>query len=115
MTYEEAKEIIKNITYKPSNDRHGGWLHLHERKCSYKLLATISGPDSDSGPENLLISATLERSISKEQFASLSDFDFIRMIRNLIVEIETHEVDEFLKHKGYKVFDPHRSHPICLK
>ncbi len=107
MKFEEASEVIKNISYKPSNNIHGGWLHFNRLKEGlYKLSVKVTGPDSD-GSDSIAISATFEKIMPQWVLDSLTPYTFIKIIRKLILEAEEHEADEWLKYKNKKIFDPH--------
>lgn len=106
MKHHEVEEIVKKFKYKPGYVVGTQMLHGNEL-CLY-----VSGPTLDvrnfttEEPEHFDI-VTVMRNITITGWQTQDKGYIIEAIRNLIVGLEIHEVDEWLKYDGGNVTDPH--------
>lgn len=109
MLYSEALNVMKNITYKPSKVCNGGGIHLIEVKQKEQWIMRIGFYDDDSDGVVISVKAVYEKIIPYYFIHTMTPYGLLMIVRDLIHQYELHEADEFIKYKGKKVFDPHRT------
>lgn len=86
---------IADLGYKP------GWRFRRGGPGNRYLCIYAQTPDSNSPGRTR---------ITQHQFeipAGLDDRDWVRWVRHILIEVETHEVGEFLTVAGHRPFMPH--------
>lgn len=112
MTAREAHDLLSRVRYKP------GWrFYLEGRDGDYAgflrghdLMMVIEADVPDSRytgdpAECPLVSIRKPVSLS----LMIDGPHFLRWLRHQIIEMEVHELDEFLRYDGELVNDPHRA------
>lgn len=94
--YQELQELLNNFSYRPD------WEFFIE-ESRLRIRARVQDADS----HGKLI--PLQSAIQLPPYNALArGWDWIRWLRNELIKIETHELDEFFQINGVKVFDPHK-------
>lgn len=101
MTLTEAQQIIEGITYKIGTTVR--IIRSYNTDIIQLGVGTIK-PDVLTFKENPLINTI---TITPEYLVQMTEKDLIREIKYIIVRLELHEVDEWLKYKGVCVTNPH--------
>ena len=95
-------DLLNRLTYKP--ECKGIWLNILEISDHYVIKLELSVKCSDSGEP---IRTHYSQEYTKEVYEALTEKELLAEIRRIIILTETHEVDEWLKLDGIKIFDPH--------
>ena len=95
MTEEEAKELLKRITYKPS------YLFSIVTHSTDRLRITWSDVDSNSGKKQFMC---YEEII---YLAPMNASDLVHRLLRMLLAMAQHETCEFLKLDGIAPFNPH--------
>jgi hypothetical protein len=92
MTFDEAKQTLKILTYKP-----GFIIELNHSFGSFPELCTltISQENVPGNKEVRLYVADMDRST------------FVHRVFNELLNWERHEAGEFFRYDGVKIFNPH--------
>lgn len=101
MNYEQ---IIKGLTYKP------GWTLTYQRGmfCHW-LIISAQAPDARNPFE--VITFHVQKMIPENAFDTPEEF-INRWVKDIIIQIEMHEVREFLRYNGELVDDPHKTETV---
>ena len=107
MTWQEAVNLVKGITYKK------GWkielLPIHDDHA-FILAIKATHPDSQQWdrpePDRILISS--QQAIDLHRLHSMSAEDFCMIIRSIVLRMEAHEADEWLRFDGKQLNNPHK-------
>jgi DNA-binding LytR/AlgR family response regulator len=101
MTLTEAQNLVNQIQYKPnfvlSFLRSPNWNGVELR-----VYARV--PERDTLEEDSVLVRTV---YSEHVLAAFKEEDFVDQIYKMIQRVELHEVAEFFKVKGVRVYDPH--------
>lgn len=103
MEIEEAKAIFEKLTYKKHYRlifRENPW------NFSYEMVFTYMAPDADGlVPMDQQIVGRYE--IPIEQLKYLNRKAFLKLIHHNILQVELHEINEWLRIDGEFINDPH--------
>lgn len=100
--FARLQRILKDITYKP-----GSTLNASVHECG---LVTVVHTREVPSVDNPRYSTTicLSRQIGLWELDNMPDDVIVdSFIRHILVEVETHEINEWFKYKGKNVRDPH--------
>lgn len=103
MTLEEAQEILAGVEYKP-----GTYFSLHrdDQENIFRFNLAMHVQDVLE-PENKIL-VTQSSRWNAALIRGMSERQFCRMIRENFVGMEMHEVDEWFKLRGDRIYDPHK-------
>lgn len=104
MTFEKAREIVSNITYKP------GWsISIHENYGYYQFpVLTIDAEVRDSYDPSKIVSIRGTKTLSHSLIYDLTKMSLLQLIRQFIHQTEIHESDEWIRLNGEMIFNPHK-------
>lgn len=98
-------EFNKKISYKP-----GFWafhLMLNDKgddlrfRCDYKTVCSITGKE-------IKLDYYGKTKYKKSEVMDLTDEELLDAVRECLIEMETHELDEWFKYSNELVNDPHK-------
>lgn len=96
------KGILKNFTYKP------GWKFRLEDFGSFLVLCIDAEVPCTDEPGRM-INIRFRENFDPLVHRAMDERAWMRWLRERILDVEKHEIDEFFKVDGVKVFDPHRN------
>ncbi len=100
MTFDELKKVLGQITYKPGIQ----WNAIENRALiEFNIAAMVE--DADKFGDTILI--TQKNIWTPEWISFVDEQEVVLMVRNLFKKFEDHEVDEWFRFRGKKLFDPH--------
>lgn len=103
MTNERVSNLIRRVTYKP------GWsfsVKYAATSWDYgQLVITAQVRDSRGSQREITIQ---HQCIIPESMIELDEAYLLRWLQSCIMEVERHEMQEFLRLDGLLVDDPHR-------
>jgi hypothetical protein len=93
---QNLRELLKHFTYKP------GWSFRINTFMGNMLMIEVKAIDADNPSHTIGVchSFKIPDNANEKQL--------MKLLREEIIHLETHEVDEFFQVNGIKVFDPHR-------
>ena len=109
LTYTQMHEILSSLTYE---GQPNFWrinqvtmdVEGEGPQVAYRLLACIRIIDREDGEETTLWRSTY---ISPEHHQKLTPSNLVKIIREMLVYLVLHEVDEQILYNGKRLFDPH--------
>lgn len=109
---ERVRGIVKKITYKP------GWrFNVASRYFDYqptrpwdidRVIITITAPMPNLNGDGTTVDVISQKQIECLQLERMKDEDILDYwITHCILDLEKHEMDEWLKFDGFHVREPH--------
>lgn len=103
MMIQEAIEICDRLSYKPK----ARILAMRSRHDYSYLEIMVSGLTEDALKPGIVAEPKLFHVLSKAAIAEMNQDQFLTYVRKMLIDLETHEVDEWFKIDGFYVKDPH--------
>lgn len=103
MTYQEAKEIIDHVSYKP-DFRIMMYRELDRDSFAIKILRMVK----DVKEPLRKIPIIYVESIHSLFFVAMKKEDLLKFLMQIIKKVEIHEVEEWFSYEGNHIFDPHQ-------
>lgn len=98
-TLHPLETILRTFTYKP------GWefrLTIDERFLNLRIVVMVIDADCPSSTIRIEFNTSFDHHL-----CNLGHYPWEKWLRDRILEVERHEVDEFFQIDGVKTFDPH--------
>lgn len=102
MTFAEAKEFCSKLSYKPGSSFV---FDICRDANAYKFNIGLMVTDASHQIEQTMIRYTSK--MNPENLARMTKDSFLMLIRKELINMETHEVDEFFRYDHKHVTEPH--------
>lgn len=118
MTLAEVQRVIADIEYKPGSQIaiinstvYATGAFFNEKR--YEPMAVLSIWTKDTDDQKTEGMFTNYRKLEPNILEKLkTPKDVLTLIRSLILEFELHEMDEWIRYKGEKVYNPHNKNTL---
>ena len=110
METKEAEQILDDVTYKPN------FSIRHQRDAMMDgLIIRVRYRTPDANDPHKTTTVGTQRVLPYHDIDWMHEQALLEWLYHLLVELETHEVQEWLIHNGKRVIEPHPDEPTVPK